>query len=122
MIWKRLSDHGQNWRHAYKVLTLMEHPIKTGSELVSQQCQENMYAAQTLKDLQYLDRDGKDQGVNVRDEAKQLVALQSDEDRLREERAHVLKTKEKLAQTVTASSAAVGWWGVGWGAHKAEQA
>nr|KAF6387714.1 hypothetical protein mMyoMyo1_008163 [Myotis myotis] len=57
-------------------MTLMEHPIKTGSELVSQQCQENMYTAQTLKDLQYVDRDGKDQGVNVREEAKQLVALQ----------------------------------------------
>ncbi|ERE62341.1 Epsin-like containing protein, partial [Cricetulus griseus] len=89
-------------------MTLMEYLIKTGSERVSQQCKENMYAVQTLKDFQYVDRDGKDQGVNVREKAKQLVALLRDEDRLREERAHALKTKEKLAQTATASSAAVG--------------
>nr|XP_044989802.1 epsin-1 isoform X1 [Jaculus jaculus]XP_044989803.1 epsin-1 isoform X1 [Jaculus jaculus]XP_044989804.1 epsin-1 isoform X1 [Jaculus jaculus] len=108
MIWKRLNDHGKNWRHVYKAMTLMEYLIKTGSERVSQQCKENMYAVQTLKDFQYVDRDGKDQGVNVREKAKQLVALLRDEDRLREERAHALKTKEKLAQTATVSSAAVG--------------
>ncbi|KAK2089213.1 hypothetical protein P7K49_035120 [Saguinus oedipus] len=84
-------------------MTLMEYLIKTGSERVSQQCKENMYAVQTLKDFQYVDRDGKDQGVNVREKAKQLVALLRDEDRLREERAHALKTKEKLAQTATDS-------------------
>lgn len=87
--------------HSPQAMTLMEYLIKTGSERVSQQCKENMYAVQTLKDFQYVDRDGKDQGVNVREKAKQLVALLRDEDRLREERAHALKTKEKLAQTAT---------------------
>ncbi|XP_030053561.1 epsin-1 isoform X2 [Microcaecilia unicolor] len=105
MIWKRLNDHGKNWRHVYKAMTLMEYLIKTGSERVAQQCKENIYAIQTLKDFQYVDRDGKDQGVNVREKAKQLVALLKDDERLREERAHALKTKEKLAQTSTSSSA-----------------
>ncbi|XP_053216531.1 epsin-1 isoform X13 [Podarcis raffonei] len=105
MIWKRLNDHGKNWRHVYKAMTLMEYLIKTGSERVAQQCKENIYAIQTLKDFQYVDRDGKDQGVNVREKAKQLVALLKDDERLKEERAHALKTKEKLAQTATASSA-----------------
>nr|XP_033711608.1 epsin-1-like [Tursiops truncatus] len=108
MIWKRLNDHGKNWLHVYKAMTLMEYLIKTGSERVSEQCKENMYTVQTLKDFQYVDRDGKDQGVNVREKAKQLVALLCHEDLLWEERAHTLKTKEKLAQTATASSAAVG--------------
>ncbi|XP_015267565.1 PREDICTED: epsin-1 isoform X3 [Gekko japonicus] len=105
MIWKRLNDHGKNWRHVYKAMTLMEYLIKTGSERVAQQCKENIYAIQTLKDFQYVDRDGKDQGVNVREKAKQLVALLKDDERLKEERAHALKTKEKLAQTATASLA-----------------
>lgn len=39
------------------------------------------------------------QGVNVREKAKQLVTLLKDEERLREERVHALKTKEKMAQT-----------------------
>ncbi|XP_043936652.1 epsin-1 isoform X6 [Protopterus annectens] len=104
MIWRRLNDHGKNWRHVYKAMTLMEYLIKTGSERVAQQCKENIYAIQTLKDFQYVDRDGKDQGVNVREKAKQLVALLKDDERLKEERAHALKTKEKLAQTTTTSS------------------
>uniref|UniRef100_A0AAX7VQI0 ENTH domain-containing protein n=1 Tax=Astatotilapia calliptera TaxID=8154 RepID=A0AAX7VQI0_ASTCA len=103
MVWKRLNDHGKNWRHVYKAMTLMEYLIKTGSERVAQQCRENIYAVQTLKDFQYIDRDGKDQGVNVREKAKQLVTLLKDEERLREERIHALKTKEKMAQTSTPS-------------------
>ncbi|XP_056619359.1 epsin-1 isoform X1 [Triplophysa dalaica] len=105
MVWKRLNDHGKNWRHVYKAMTLMEYLIKTGSERVAQQCRENIYAVQTLKDFQFIDRDGKDQGVNVREKAKQLVTLLKDEERLREERIHALKTKEKMAQTSSASSA-----------------
>ncbi|TMS10393.1 Epsin-2 [Larimichthys crocea] len=87
-------------------MTLMEYLIKTGSERVAQQCRENIYAVQTLKDFQYIDRDGKDQGVNVREKAKQLVTLLKDEERLREERIHALKTKEKMAQTSSGEIAA----------------
>uniref|UniRef100_A0A8C6KSZ6 Epsin 1 n=1 Tax=Nothobranchius furzeri TaxID=105023 RepID=A0A8C6KSZ6_NOTFU len=101
MVWKRLNDHGKNWRHVYKAMTLMEYLIKTGSERVAQQCRENIYAVQTLKDFQYIDRDGKDQGLNVREKAKQLVTLLKDEEKLREERIHALKTKEKMAQTTS---------------------
>ncbi|XP_038633344.1 epsin-2-like isoform X5 [Scyliorhinus canicula] len=101
MVWKRLNDHGKNWRHVYKALTLLDYLIKTGSEKVSQQCKENIYTVQTLKDFQYIDRDGKDQGINVRERAKQLVALLKDEERLRQERAHALKTKERMSQVTT---------------------
>ncbi|XP_015424955.1 PREDICTED: epsin-1 [Myotis davidii] len=73
MIWKRLNDHGKNWRHVYKV------------------------SARGSGGLGW-----DDQGVNVRERRAQRVALLRDEDRLREERAHALKTKEKLAQTATA--------------------
>uniref|UniRef100_V9KKE8 Epsin 3 n=1 Tax=Callorhinchus milii TaxID=7868 RepID=V9KKE8_CALMI len=101
MVWKRLNDHGKNWRHVYKALTLLDYLIKTGSEKVSQQCRENIYTVQTLKDFQYIDRDGKDQGINVREKAKQLVSLLKDEERLRQDRAHALKTKERMSQAAT---------------------
>jgi epsin len=65
MIWKRLNDHGKNWRHVYKALTLLDYLIKTGSEKVAQQCKENIFAIQTLKDFMYVE-ENKDQGVNVR--------------------------------------------------------
>ncbi|XP_075879979.1 epsin-2 isoform X2 [Nelusetta ayraudi] len=104
MIWKRLNDHGKNWRHVYKALTLLDYLIKTGSERVALQCKENIFAIQTLKDFQYIDRDGKDQGINVREKSKQLVVLLKDEDRLKGERSQALKTKERMAQVSTAGS------------------
>uniref|UniRef100_A0AAQ4S5V5 Epsin 3a n=1 Tax=Gasterosteus aculeatus aculeatus TaxID=481459 RepID=A0AAQ4S5V5_GASAC len=97
MIWKRLNDHGKNWRHVYKALTLLDYLIKTGSERVAQECRKNIYTIQTLRDFQYVDRDGHDQGVNVREKAKQLVALLKDEEKLKKERSQALKTKTRMA-------------------------
>lgn len=97
MIWKRLNDHGKNWRHVYKALALLDYLIKTGSERVAQECRENIYTIQTLRDFQYIDRDGRDQGVNVREKAKHLVALLKDEEKLKRERSQALKTKTRMA-------------------------
>ncbi|XP_076792065.1 epsin-3 isoform X2 [Arvicanthis niloticus] len=97
MVWRRLNDSGKNWRHVYKALTLLDYLLKTGSERVAHQCRENLYTIQTLKDFQYIDRDGKDQGVNVREKVKQVMSLLKDEERLRQERTHALKTKERMA-------------------------
>ncbi|KAJ0057824.1 hypothetical protein NL108_002939, partial [Boleophthalmus pectinirostris] len=97
MLWKRLNDHGKNWRHVYKALTLMDYLVKTGSEQVAKECREKIYSIQTLRDFQYLDRDGRDQGINVREKAKQLVALLRDEEKLKKERSQALKTKTRMA-------------------------
>lgn len=78
----------------------LEYLIKTGNEKVAQQCRENIFAIQTLKDFQYLE-EGKDQGLNVREKAKQLVSLLNDEERLRNERARALKAKERFAQSAS---------------------
>ncbi|XP_052365237.1 epsin-2-like [Oncorhynchus keta] len=108
MIWRRLNDHGKNWRHVYKALTLLDYLIKTGSERVALQCKENIFAIQTLKDFQYIDRDGKDQGINVREKSKQLVVLLKDEERLKGERSQALKTKERMAQVTTTGAVTPG--------------
>ncbi|XP_074117852.1 epsin-3 isoform X3 [Sminthopsis crassicaudata] len=97
MIWRRLNDSGKNWRHVYKALTLLDYLLKTGSDKVAHQCRENLYTIQTLKDFQYVDRDGKDQGINVREKVKQVMGLLKDEERLKQERTHALKTKERMA-------------------------
>ncbi|XP_068606148.1 epsin-3-like isoform X2 [Brachionichthys hirsutus] len=96
MIWKRLNDHGKNWRHVYKALTLLDYLIKTGSERVAQECRENVYTIQTLRDFQYIDRDGRDQGINVREKSKNLVSLLRDEEKLTKERSQALKTKTRM--------------------------
>ncbi|KAB0347913.1 hypothetical protein FD754_012770 [Muntiacus muntjak] len=62
MLWQRLNDHGKNWRHVYKSLTLMDYLIKNGSKKVIQHCREGYHNLQTLKDFQHIDEAGKDQG------------------------------------------------------------
>ena len=98
MLWKRLNDSGKNWRHVYKALVLLEYLIKTGNEKVAQQCKENIFAIQTLKDFQFID-DNKDQGLNVREKAKALVSLLKDDEKLKNERVRALKVKERFSQS-----------------------
>ncbi|XP_061079757.1 epsin-3-like isoform X2 [Conger conger] len=102
IIWKRLNDHGKNWRHVYKALSLLEYLIKTGSDRVGKQCRENAVALQTLRDFQHTDRDGRDQGAIVRDKARQVVALLRDEDRLKRARSQSLKSRERAACSASA--------------------
>ncbi|KAL5293431.1 EPN2 family protein [Megaselia abdita] len=97
MIWKRLNDHGKNWRHVYKALILLEYLIKTGTEKVAAQCKENIFAIQTLREFVHFE-EGKDSGTHVREKAKQLVTLLRDDERLKNERAKALKAKERFAQ------------------------
>ncbi|XP_059413550.1 epsin-3-like isoform X3 [Carassius carassius] len=105
IIWKRLNDHGKNWRHVLKALTLLDYLIKSGSERVAQQCKENIYAIQTLRDFQYIDRDGQDQGMGIREKSKQLVVLLREDERLKQERSQAHQTRER----VTGTSSAMGY-------------
>lgn len=97
MIWKRLNDHGKNWRHVYKSLVLLDYLVKCGSEKVATQCRENIYSIETLRDFQHIE-ENRDQGLNVREKAKQMVSLLYDEERLKNERARFLLTRKRFAQ------------------------
>uniref|UniRef100_A0A914VGH7 ENTH domain-containing protein n=1 Tax=Plectus sambesii TaxID=2011161 RepID=A0A914VGH7_9BILA len=97
LVWKRMNDHGKNWRHVYKSLVLLDYLIKCGSEKVAQQCRENIYSIETLKDFQHIE-ENKDQGLNVREKAKQMVALLYDEERLKNERTRAMMARKRFAQ------------------------
>lgn len=101
ILWKRLNDHGKNWRHVYKALLVLDYIIKRGSERVAQQCKEQIYSLLTLQDFRFVDKDGKDQGASVREKARQLVTLLKDDDRLKSERKKALQAKERFAQNST---------------------
>lgn len=100
IIWKRLNDHGKNWRHVYKALVLLEYLIKTGSDKVTQQCRDNLFAIQTLKDFQYFE-ESKDQGLSIREKSKMLVNLLKDDERLKIERSRAMKAKERFSQSIS---------------------
>ncbi|CAJ0583492.1 unnamed protein product, partial [Mesorhabditis spiculigera] len=97
IIWKRLNDHGKNWRHVYKSLVLLDFLIKCGNEKVAHQCRENIYAIETLKDFQHVE-DNRDQGLNIREKAKQMASLLNDEERLKNERTRFMLTRNRLRQ------------------------
>lgn len=86
MLDKRLNDKGKNWRHVFKALTVLDYLLHAGSENVVLYFRENAYVIKTLKEFQFIDEYGKDQGANVRQKAKDISNLLSDESRLREER------------------------------------
>ncbi|KAG0264375.1 hypothetical protein BG011_006981 [Mortierella polycephala] len=83
---KRMNDKGKNWRHVFKALTVLDYLLHVGSENVVRYARDNLYIVKTLKEFQFIDEDGKDQGSNVRQKAKDITALLSDEARLKEER------------------------------------
>ncbi|KAJ3341976.1 hypothetical protein HDU83_006379 [Entophlyctis luteolus] len=87
MIDKRLNDNGKNWRHVYKALVLLDFLLIAGSENVIKYAKENLYVIKTLKEFIFLDDDGRDHGVNVRQLSKDITAHLLDEARLREERS-----------------------------------
>ncbi|XP_062990630.1 ENTH domain-containing protein 1 [Elgaria multicarinata webbii] len=97
MIWQRMNDHGKNWRHVYKSLTLLDYLLKNGSKKVIQHCQEGFFNIQVLKDFHHLDEAGKDQGFHVREKAKQVLALLKDEQLLHNEREIARRTRRRTS-------------------------
>ncbi|XP_054843716.1 ENTH domain-containing protein 1, partial [Eublepharis macularius] len=97
MIWRRMNDHGKNWRHVYKSLTLLDYLLKNGSKKVIQHCQEGLYNIQMLKDFHHIDEAGKDQGFYVREKSKQVIALLTDGQQLHNEREIARRTRQRTS-------------------------
>ncbi|CAK5073505.1 unnamed protein product [Meloidogyne enterolobii] len=100
IIWKRLNDQGKNWRHVYKSLVLLDYLIKCGSERVVKQCKEKISSIEILKDFQYIE-EYLDRGLNVRTRANQLVALLTDDEKLKSERAGYMLIRRPLMNIKT---------------------
>ncbi|WFD43095.1 hypothetical protein MPSI1_001748 [Malassezia psittaci] len=83
---KRLNDKGKNWRHVFKALSVLDYLLHAGSENVWMYFHDNIYIVKTLKEFQYMDDASVDQGVNVRQKAKEITSLLMDESRMRNQR------------------------------------
>ncbi|KIK63914.1 hypothetical protein GYMLUDRAFT_423221 [Collybiopsis luxurians FD-317 M1] len=98
MLDKRLNDKGKNWRHVFKSLTVLDYCLHQGSENVVIYFRDNIYVIKTLKEFQYVDEDGKDQGANVRQKAKDITNLLQDEARLRQERRARANMRDRMVR------------------------
>ncbi|KAI0822130.1 hypothetical protein BC628DRAFT_1459787 [Trametes gibbosa] len=98
MLDKRLNDKGKNWRHVFKSLTVLDYLLHAGSENVVVYFRDNLYVIKTLKEFQYVDEEGKDQGANVRQKAKDITNLLQDESRLRHERRDRAMMRDRMTR------------------------
>eukprot|EP00850_Spirogloea_muscicola_P007846 SM000040S14858 [mRNA] locus=s40:745132:749308:- [translate_table: standard] len=95
IIWKRLAEREKNWRHMYKALTLLEFLVAHGSEKVIDEFRESTYQIKGLVNFQFVEPNGKDQGINVRKKAQTILALLQDTEKIREVRAKASANKDK---------------------------
>jgi len=96
MLWKRMFEENKKaWRRIYKSLLLLDYLVKNGSERVIQVTRDHLYDLRALEHYQHTDEKGKDQGINVRQRSKELVALVTNDDELREERKKSKKNRDK---------------------------
>lgn len=96
MIYRRFTEKAaEEWRQIYKALQLLEYLIKHGSERVIDDARSHLTLLKMLRQFQFIDQNGKDQGINVRNRAKELTELLSDVDRIRAERKKARANKSK---------------------------
>lgn len=98
MIYKRFTEKAaEEWRQIYKALQLLEFLIKNGSERVVDDARSHLTLLKMLRQFHFIDQNGRDQGVNVRNRAKELAELLSDVDRIRAERKKARATRNKYS-------------------------
>ncbi|CAI4218554.1 unnamed protein product [Parascedosporium putredinis] len=96
IIYRRFTEKtAEEWRQIYKALQLLEFLIKHGSERVIDDARSHLTLLKMLRQFHYIDQNGKDQGINVRNRAKELTELLSDVDKIRSERKKARATKNK---------------------------
>ncbi|MCJ1223862.1 Epsin-3, clathrin recruitment and traffic between the Golgi and endosome [Toensbergia leucococca] len=97
MIYKRFTEKAaEEWRQIYKGLQLLEFLIKNGSERVIDDARSHLSLLKMLRQFHFIDQNGKDQGVNVRNRSKELVELLGDVDRIRGERKKARANRNKF--------------------------
>lgn len=79
-----------------KALQLLEFLIKNGSERVIDDARAHVSLLKMLRQFHFIDQNGKDQGINVRNRAKELAELLSDVDRIRTERKKARANRNKF--------------------------
>lgn len=96
MIYRRFTEKSaEEWLQIYKALQLLEFLVKHGSERVIDDARGHITLLKMLRQFHYIDQNGKDQGINVRNRSKELAELLGDVDRIRAERKKARASKNK---------------------------
>lgn len=79
-------------------LTLVDYLLHSGSENVIVYFKDNIYLIKTLREFQYIAEDGRDQGANVRQKARDISNLLLDEARVRQERRSRAQMYQRMSR------------------------
>ncbi|BEI84496.1 hypothetical protein CcaverHIS002_0411000 [Cutaneotrichosporon cavernicola] len=90
-----MEKEAREWRQIYKALSLLEYLIKHGSERVVDDARAHISTIKMLRNFQYIDEKGKDQGINVRNRSNEIAALLGDVDKIRTERRKARSNRSK---------------------------
>ncbi|KAI8803944.1 hypothetical protein BJ742DRAFT_742454 [Cladochytrium replicatum] len=96
-IYKRFQEKQHNWRQVYKALQLLEYLIKNGSEKVIDNARDHQYEIKAIRNFHFIDEKGKDQGINVRNRAKEIIDLLGDDAKIKEERRKAKENRQKYS-------------------------
>ncbi|CAG8131816.1 unnamed protein product [Penicillium salamii] len=95
LIYKRFTDKAaEEWRQIYK---LLEFLVKNGSERIVDDARSHLSLIRMLRQFHYIDMNGKDQGINVRNRSSELVKLLGDVDQIRAERKKAKNNRNKFS-------------------------
>lgn len=95
---KRMALQGELWRQVYKSLLVIEYMIKHCPRFVVEHIKDEASLLRRLKYFQYKSPDGRDQGINVRTRAENLLKLLVDGEALNDERQKAKTATRKLAK------------------------
>ncbi|KAF9928930.1 Epsin-3, clathrin recruitment and traffic between the Golgi and endosome [Mortierella alpina] len=96
-IFKRFTENEpKQWRQIYKTLVLLEYLVTHGSERVVDEARGHISTIKVLRNFQYVDDNGKDEGINVRNRAKEFAEMLSSVDRIKEERKKAKANRNKF--------------------------
>ncbi|OAQ24474.1 ENTH-domain-containing protein [Linnemannia elongata AG-77] len=99
-IFKRFAEkEPREWRQIYKALVLLEYLVTHGSERVVDEARGHISTIKVLRSFQYVDDNGKDEGINVRNRAKEFAEMLSSVDRIKEERKKAKNNRNKFVGT-----------------------
>ncbi|KAL4080776.1 hypothetical protein J3A83DRAFT_65434 [Scleroderma citrinum] len=94
-----MEKEARQWRQIYKALQLLEYLVKHGSERVVDDARSHLSTIKMLRNFHYIDEKGKDEGLNVRNRARELVELLSDVEAIRVERRKAKTNRHKYTGT-----------------------
>ncbi|EGN98181.1 hypothetical protein SERLA73DRAFT_183089 [Serpula lacrymans var. lacrymans S7.3] len=94
-----MEKEARQWRQIYKALQLLEYLVKHGSERVVDDARSHVSTLKMLRNFHYIDDKGKDEGINVRNRARELVELLSDVESIRTERRKAKANRHKYTGT-----------------------